>query len=192
GYAKGGMPDTSVTVWQIQVLRLASTLDMEGVPEALRKSRQWLNEMTNDDGLVGFQARMDYPNGPDAQTAAGLNAWLMIQSVPGMGNDAIAQRMDGLKGKQSAHLRDRAGRKSNTGEETDLYYWYWAGPTILSAEDWDRFNAALKDAILKGQSKKGSWNNDDQWSVYGGEIYTTSMAVLTLQIYYRNPALRVD
>ena len=107
-------------------------------------------------------------------------------------NDAIARRMDGLKAKQAAHIKDRAGRKSNAGEETDLYYWYWSSPTIISTEDWDRFNTALKDAILKNQSNQGNWPGEDQWSVYGGEIYTTSMAVLTLQVYYRNPALRVD
>ncbi|MBI5779823.1 MAG: hypothetical protein HZA49_10290 [Planctomycetes bacterium] len=214
GYAKGGTPDTSVTVWQIQVLRLASVLDMQGVEEALRKSRQWLNEMTNDDGLVGFQARMDYPNGPDGLTAAGLNAWLMIQSVPGMGNadDAIAQRMDGLKAKQVAHLRtnepmgllrieEDGGYRTETYLNYDLYYWYWAGPDLMGSPEWDNppdrrkgfgWNESLKRSVLMSQAKDGRWKVDDQWSVYGGEIYTTSVAVLTLQVYYRNPALRAN
>jgi len=212
GYAKGGTPDTSVTVWQIQVLRLASILDIEGVPEALRKSRQWLNEVTNDDGLVGYQARLDYPNGPDAQTAAGLNAWLMIGSMPGMGNsdDAIAKRMDGLKGKQVAHLRanEPMGIKWSDPDHGltdytnyDLYYWYWASPDLMEstvgaglapAQGWQKWNESLKRSVLMGQTKEGKWKVDDQWSVYGGEIYTTSMAVLTLQVYYRNPPPKVD
>ena len=212
GYeAKSRTPDTSITVWQIQVLRLASVLDIEGVEAALCKSRQWLNEVTNDDGLVGYQARMDYPNGPDGLTAAGLNAYRMIQSMPGVarGNDAIAQRLDGLKAKQLAHLRANEPMGIAWGDEHgttgytnyDLYYWYWAGPDLMGSPEWDNppdprmgwgWNEALKSSVLMSQAKDGRWKVEDQWSVYGGEIYTTSMAVLTLQVYYRNPALRVD
>jgi len=217
GYeSRSRTPDTSITVWQIHVLRLASVLDIEGVAEALHKSRQWLDNVTNDDGLVGYQARLDYPNGPDTLTAAGLNAWLMIQSMPGMvnSNDAIAKRMDGLKTKQLLAVSNAKSQISSNptltkggkggfiqDEETDLYYWYWSSPTMMSAVDWDKFNTALKEAILKGQSKdvrlssveaQGNWPGDDQWSVYGGEIYTASMAVLCLQVYYRNPELKAN
>ncbi len=47
--------------------------------------------------------------------------------------------------------------------------------------DCDSFNTALKDAILKGQSQQGKWQGEDKWSIYGGELFTTSIALLTLQ-----------
>jgi hypothetical protein len=179
--------NTAITVWQIQVLRLASVFDIEGLDEALAKSCQWLNQVTNDDGLVGYQARLDYLNGPDTLTGAGLTAYLLIDSRSDFkgGLDAIKERMDGLVSKQVAYLKDRAVVKSRSVGETDLSYWYWASSAMISVQDWMQFNEALKKAILKNQAQDGRWNLEDKWSVHGGELLTTSMAILALQVYYR-------
>ena len=66
------------------------------------------------------------------------------------------------------------------------------GAGLAPAQGWQKWNESLKRSILMSQTKDGKWKVDDQWGVYGGEIYTTSMAVLTLQVYYRNPPPRVD
>ncbi|MEW6026382.1 MAG: hypothetical protein AB1599_03685 [Planctomycetota bacterium] len=215
GYeARSKTPDTSVTVWQIQVLRLASVLDISGVEDALFKSRQWLNEVTADNGLVGFQARLDYPNGPDGLTAAGLNAYLLIDSLPAMNavSDVIKKRLDGLVSEQLAHIVTKepmallmigedGGHRTETYLNYDLYYWYWAGPDLMGSSEWDNppdrrmgfgWNTSLKRSVLMGQTKEGKWQVEDQWSIYGGELYTTSMAILCLQVYYRNPPLRAN
>ena len=31
----------------------------------------------------------------------------------------------------------------------------------------------------------GSWDNSDLWGSYGGRVYTTALATLTLEVYYR-------
>lgn len=186
-YAGSRQPNTAVTVWQVRVLRLASLLEIDGLNETLAKSRQWLDLMANDDGLVGYQARLDYPHGPDTLTCAGLDAYLLIDSLPEFGgcHDNVKKRLDSLAGKQAAYLRNRAVSKSRSGGETDLCYWYWAGLAMISGEDWAQFNDALKLAVLMSQSPDGNWSVEDKWSVHGGELMATSMAVLALQVYYR-------
>ena len=32
---------------------------------------------------------------------------------------------------------------------------------------------------------RGSWPPTDQWGAHGGRIYSTALAVLTLEVYYR-------
>ena len=195
GYeARSRTPDTSITVWQIRVLRLASVLDIPGTEEALYKSRQWLNYVTNDDGLVGYQARLDYPNKPDTLTAAGLSAYLMIDSLPAMNacQDDIKKRLDTMVAKQSAHvlakepmgllrIEDDGGYRTETYLNYDLCYWYWTSPDLMASPEWNKWNESLKRSVLMGQTKDGRWKVEDKWSIYGGEIYTTSMALLTLQ-----------
>jgi hypothetical protein len=78
------------------------------------------------------------------------------------------------------------------GEGTcNLYYWYYAtlGMYQLQGTHWQRWNEAIRPALVSRQVKQGpqagSWNTDDLWGGYGGRVYTTAMATLTLEVYYR-------
>ena len=58
-------------------------------------------------------------------------------------------------------------------------------------ENWNRWNDAIRDAVVANQTKgsacdRGSWNprgafHGDQ----GGRIYSTALATLMLEVYYR-------
>jgi hypothetical protein len=58
---------------------------------------------------------------------------------------------------------------------------------------WDRWNAALKTALLdqqrldKTQHEYGSWDPVDPWSQEGGRVYSTSVNCLCMEVYYRYP-----
>jgi hypothetical protein len=59
----------------------------------------------------------------------------------------------------------------------------------LQGPGWQRWNDALQRALLARQVKQGplagSWQTDDLWAGYGGRLYTTTLATLTLEVYYR-------
>ena len=54
---------------------------------------------------------------------------------------------------------------------------------------WQTWNAALQDALINTQQNAGaaagSWAPDTTWGGYGGRVYSTSLATLCLEVYYR-------
>jgi hypothetical protein len=73
----------------------------------------------------------------------------------------------------------------------NLYYWYYAtlGMYQLQGTHWQQWNEAMRTTVLSRQLKEGpqagSWDTDDLWGCYGGRVYTTALATLTLEVYYR-------
>ena len=57
--------------------------------------------------------------------------------------------------------------------------------------DWDRWNKIVRDLVIGLQKPKdagcerGSWDPSDRWGQAGGRVYSTALAVLTLEVYYR-------
>jgi hypothetical protein len=76
--------------------------------------------------------------------------------------------------------------------EMNLYYWYYATLAVfqIGGEAWEVWNAALQQRLLASQetggSLAGSWPTDTVWGGYGGRVYTTAMAALCLEVYYRH------
>ena len=73
----------------------------------------------------------------------------------------------------------------------NYYYWYYGTVALFQrqGDDWTRWNAALQGELLTSQrwdgNSVGSWDPSDQWGGYGGRVYSTSMATLSLEVYYR-------
>ena len=55
---------------------------------------------------------------------------------------------------------------------------------------WQEWNTALRDMVVDTQVKDGpmagTWNPIDNWEKRGGRLYSTSMKLLLLEIYYRH------
>jgi len=74
---------------------------------------------------------------------------------------------------------------------TNYYYWYYGTLAMFQrqGDDWQRWNAALQAELLARQrwdgSASGSYDPDDLWGGYGGRVYSTSLATLCLEVYYR-------
>jgi hypothetical protein len=61
-----------------------------------------------------------------------------------------------------------------------------ANPQVRQA--WDKWNARCRDTLVSTQSKggdqDGSWT-DNRWGQHGGKVFSTALATLTLEVYYR-------
>ena len=78
------------------------------------------------------------------------------------------------------------------GTESDnLYYWYYGSLALhqLQSPAWQSWNQAMKSRLLGTQRPDGGWPTTTIWGGYGGEIYTTAMAALCLEVYYRHLTL---
>lgn len=75
----------------------------------------------------------------------------------------------------------------------NYYYWYYATLALHQLQDdaWRQWNQALQQRLLATQRSDGSWSSETMWGRYGGTVYTTSMAALCLEAYYRH-AIRGD
>ena len=73
----------------------------------------------------------------------------------------------------------------------NLYYWYYG--TIAMSQyggpHWEAWNTDIKRRLLGSQRATGklagSWDPHTVWGSYGGRVYSTAMAALCLEVYYR-------
>ena len=61
---------------------------------------------------------------------------------------------------------------------------HWGGP------EWDRWNKVMREYLIKTQIQEGhatgSWDVADRHGNAGGRLYMTTLALLTLEVYYRH------
>jgi len=105
--------------------------------------------------------------------------------------EALATRL--LLGEQvpEAELREAEEYllRQTPGVGRDNYYcWYYASIALHQLQDdaWHTWNREMKSHLIARQTSGGSWPTDSEWGGYGGRIYTTAMAALCLEVYYRH------
>jgi hypothetical protein len=138
----------------------------------------------NYGGLASYRPE----SGPStAMTAEALYCRLLLTDVAGEAIDESAA-MEATTALLAAPPDD---------ERVNLYYWYYATLALhhrhtrsdRAAAAWRAWNDALTTALLATQvteaSQAGSWNTDTVWGGYGGRVYTTAMAAMCLEVYYR-------
>lgn len=209
-----GRNDTSITAWAIQALHAAAAAGIPVPRRALVKAALHLARATEDDGRVwyadagtGFriddQLDASYRYGP-AMTACGLACGQLL----GWRSDAATvQRQLALL----AADRPSATRMMRTDKSQlhEYYYWYYGTIAMfqVGGPAWERWNSVLRDEILPLQVRDksasgarkhgfGSWPAFGQgwgkWGRSGSRVYSTAMAVLTLEIYYRQSPVYLD
>ena len=66
---------------------------------------------------------------------------------------------------------------------------FQAGGKAWGDKAWKRWNDCVRDTVVSLQKHKGcergSWDPTDRWGDRGGRIYSTALAILTLEVYYR-------
>lgn len=73
----------------------------------------------------------------------------------------------------------------------NYYYWYYGSLAMrqYGGDEWDLWNDRLRDLLIEEQIQSGaltgSWEPNDVWGRYGGRIYSTALATLCLEVYYR-------
>ncbi|MEM9944246.1 MAG: prenyltransferase/squalene oxidase repeat-containing protein, partial [Planctomycetota bacterium] len=80
----------------------------------------------------------------------------------------------------------------------NLYYWYYGTLAMYQAggSSWDQWNQNLLGTLLPLQNKTGpdlgSWPANGIWGGYGGKVYATAMATMSLEVYYRYLPIREE
>lgn len=168
--------DMSQFGWQVMALKSASLAGIE-VPKATRDGMQRFltgSMRGRHRGLTGYRGG-DGASRTMTAEALVCHAFLGIPK-----NDAQVKEATDLI----------MGEVPNNGK-ANLYYWYYATLALhqVQSKPWQDWNAALKKQLLTRQRSTGllagSWDPDTVWGTYGGRVYSTAMAALCLEVYYR-------
>ncbi|MCH2129233.1 MAG: hypothetical protein MK179_08830 [Pirellulaceae bacterium] len=175
-YRPGDRGDMSQFGWQVLALKSAELAGLD-VPEVTTgRMRAFLDRCSSGDsrGLAAYRPG-EFPS--RTMTAEAMLCRLFLYPDPDQA--ALQEAM--------SHLSEQLPGQGRA----NLYYWYYATLALhqLGGETWDRWNTALQETLLNSQRQQGnltgSWDADTAWGSYGGRVYSTAMATLCLESYYR-------
>jgi len=179
-------PDTSITGFQIQAIKAGITSKLDVPEDAKRKTENFLQMCVNPDGSSWYRSGLGVPDWNTrprvlSLTAASLTGRLFM-GHKNTDNDCLGQA-NYLKA--NGHLQMAASVNNYYG----IYYLSLAMFNMGGEwwDDWNRaFNPALRAKQVKSGPNKGSWPvKGSTWGGVGGRVYTTAMACLSLEVYFR-------
>ncbi len=175
-YAKGQVGDVSMFGWHLMSLK-SSELAGVRIPQAVRdRMFQFINSVRQGEhgGLFGY--RYDEEVTPVMTAEA-----LFCQQMLGFKRDT-SRNVESVR-----YLLKNLPRLS----QLNLYYWYYGTLAMYQygGKPWEQWNAAVRDTLIEAQVREGSlvgsWDPNGPWGRYGGRLYSTALATLTLEVYYR-------
>ncbi len=176
-YAAGDTGDTSQLGWQVMALRSSRLAGVGGGEQAEARAWRFLDSVSSGQfgGIAAYRPgeRPSY-----AMTAEACLCRMLLGMDPD--DPAAAEAMEFL------------AQSPPDASQPDAYSWYYA--TLASFHvgglQWERWNSRMQAAVLGLQRQeagphRGSWDPDPVWGGHGGRVYSTSLSVMTLEVYYR-------
>ena len=178
GYSGEQTPasNLSITLWQVEALRLAVALGWDGARVPAARGLRWIAAVAADDGSFGYRQSGDFPEGARTLTAMGAMSLLDVAEgnlVPAARRVAIQARVQRLSAANQPDL--------------DYYGRYFLSAALKRMEgdaarrQLDTLQHALAARQVRQGVERGSWNADDRWSTAGGRIYATALASLSMR-----------
>jgi hypothetical protein len=185
-YAPKGIGDTSVVGWQVMALRSGQMAGLEVPAKTLEGARKWLDGVAKDGGSK-YAYNKDSPPTPPMTAAGLLNrqylGWGPRNPELHKGCEYMLMNLPQAKGAPNETLGP-------------IYYYYYATQVMhhMEGKYFEKWNPLMRDKLIRLQEKEGhkngSWApNGADHGAAGGRIYSTALAILTLEVYYRHMPL---
>jgi hypothetical protein len=172
--------DLSVSGWFVQALKSAQLAGLNVPNSAYAGINQYLDAMSTPAG-DGYKYADGYQISPP-MTSVGL----LSRQYMGWGprNPGLAKGIENLERVPPGAIRN-------------IYYYYYATQVVyhFGGPSWETWNPRMRDLLIETQDKglnpdradqKGSWSPaGDAWGGQLGRLGYTSLALLTLEVYYR-------
>ena len=170
--------DTSVAGWQIQALKAASIANCEvpGLQAALDRSFEDLK------GSQNAQGRFGYANTPGDGSIGLTGVGILCMQLLGYADTADCKSaIDYLIGRNlKLDWQDPTGYG-----DYPLYGWYYITQAKFhDGREFNDWNSQFAREFTRNQNEDGSWTPPGH-EVNQGKVYGTTLAALTLQVYYR-------
>ena len=175
-YRPGGYGDMSQFGWQVMALKSAELGGIEVPSETKERMKHFLAQCSSgsEGGLASYRVKGSPTVTMTAESL--LCRYFLLEQVDDRTANEAAEWL----------LQHRPG-----SDEINYYYWYYATLALFhrGGNAWETWNADLTRQLVDSQVKTGamagSWEPNGVWCGYGGRIYSTAMATLCLEVYYR-------
>ena len=168
--------DMSIFGWQLMALKSA---EIAGLPMPKQASDRMINFLQvrsqgTDRGLASYRTG-------EAPSAAMTAEALFCKQILGI-------RRSNPQSKQAVGYLLKQPPKLS---EWNLYYWYYGTLAMYQygGAEWETWNRSMRKVLTDTQRTEGdnagSWDPVGPWGPYGGRVYSTAMATLCLEVYYR-------
>lgn len=193
-YSPGDVGDTSQLGWAAMALRSAELAEVPTPDTTWTGIERFLRSVARgtQGGLAAY--RPEIPGPTRSMTAEALYcrqvAGLTSGSGPSGGNLGAGPR-------ELEAITALLGELPGDVSPPNYYYWYYAslalhhqrGSDPAAQAAWQTWNARLQEQLLNQQEAggrhSGSWPPHTMWGGYGGRVYSTAMATMCLEVYYR-------
>ncbi len=172
-YEPGEPGDTSVTGWQIAALKSALLAKRTIPREVWYRASNFFDSVQEKRGATyGYRS-------PSSKKPS--------MSVVGL----FSRMMLGWPHDHPPLLKGIVQIAEHVPEKNHIYFNYYASMVLHhhGGPAWERWNPKMRDYLVNLQATQGheagSWYFDENWSDRGGRHYTTTLAILTLEVYYR-------
>jgi hypothetical protein len=194
-YSPGDEGDTSVTGWCVMALKSARMAGLSVTPAVFDNAKKFLRSVARgkSQGLYAYMPGdgAGNPAGPNRNMTA---VAMLVQQYLGRTRDD-PMMVEGV----TYLLHNLPDAKFR-----DFYYWYYTTQVLHNVQgpDWDSWNRKMRRILIESQIREdccaaGSWDPIAPAKVpfaeQGGRLFITSLAALTLEVYYRYlPLYKLD
>jgi RNA polymerase sigma factor (sigma-70 family) len=197
--------DLSVSSWVLMALKSGQMAGITPPRETLEKAAAFVQKLETPQGTFNYQ--LNLPAGhtkpyPATMTAIGLLCRQYVQAQSG-GEESrspnLQRSLDLVLQNPPTIFEGQGGLRYPVVQRpryTNFYYWYYATYALLplGGEAWQQWNPQMREMLVRLQNKgeqnaahKGSWDPEgSQLMEVSGRIGVTSLALLTLEVYYRH------
>ncbi len=177
--------DLSITGFCAMALFSAQAAGFQIPSKTFYKLKNYLGNATDPNGH-GLYATSSPGRGRISTGMTAVN--LLLRRLLGQSQESTIQSQQ-----KTFILQDLPDYDTVQDNNNCPYQWYYAALALLldGGEEWQRFNNAMKKSLLRAQEssagpRKGSWPpTNDHSGKSGGRIYSTAIACLCLESYYR-------
>jgi hypothetical protein len=180
-YSPGERGDTSVTGWVVMALKSAQMAGLSVRESTMTKAIAYINSCCSANEGYGYVG----PSPTPTMSAVGLLCREYLQNWG-------SQNLRMIKGVEN-HIEKNMPSKA----VKNIYYYYYATQVLhhFGTDSWKRWNERMSKVLLEtqemtsggGSDVVGSWSSVGQFhGGPGGRLMTTSLSILTLEVYYRH------
>jgi len=173
GYGYGGPgDDTHVTSFQVMGLKSGKLAKLQVPKKTFDKLKAYYNGALGKDGTTGYSANAGRGRPRATRTAVGLFCRMFLDCGSKTPKSELIAEV----------LHEVGPQVSNVFQTYNGTYAMFQ----MGGVYWKRWNEKFRDPVIKLQIKegleKGSWPKLSAW---GGELLSTSINIMSLEVYYR-------